>query len=380
MSSQVDETRLDDVAAVEAADPAGMLRAVATSGAQVRQAAALATEAGLRRLAEDGRPRAVVVIGMGGSGFAGDVLAAVAGPTCPIPLVTHKAYGLPAWVGAADLVIAVSCSGGTEETLTGTDEAIRRGCRLLVVAGPDSPLAERAVQARAPHVPVAAAGRQPRANVWALSVPLLVAAAELGLVQLPAAAVEATAARLEQISLSCRPASESFVNPGKELALELAGVLPMVWGGSPVAAVAAARTVTQLAENAKSPAVVGVLPEANHNQVVAFDGPYGRLADPDDLFRDRLAGEVGDRLRLVLLRDPDDEHPQVQLRARISADLARERGIAVSELTAEGGSRLERLASLVGRLDYASVYLALALGIDPTPIAPIVELKERTRG
>ena len=70
---------LDDVAALDAGDPGGMLLAVASSAAQVREAALLTAEAGVDRLLEDGRPRAVVVCGMGGSGLAGDVLAGVAG-------------------------------------------------------------------------------------------------------------------------------------------------------------------------------------------------------------------------------------------------------------------------------------------------------------
>jgi glucose/mannose-6-phosphate isomerase len=56
---------------------------------------------------------------MGGSGIAGDVLAAVAGPTCPVPVVTHRGYGLPGWVGPVDLVVAVSCSGSTRRRCPG---------------------------------------------------------------------------------------------------------------------------------------------------------------------------------------------------------------------------------------------------------------------
>ena len=125
------EDLLDSPAELEAGDRSGMLRAVASSAAQVREAAALCTEAGLARLREEDRPRAVVVLGMGGSGIAGDVLVAVAGSTCPVPIVSHRGHGLPLWVGAADLVIAVSCSGRTEETLSALEEAVRRGCRLL---------------------------------------------------------------------------------------------------------------------------------------------------------------------------------------------------------------------------------------------------------
>src|SRR5437764_1175781 len=152
-----------------------MLRDVATSGAQVRQAVAAAAEAGVGALAEAGRPRAVVVTGMGGSGIAGDVLAVVAGLTCSVPITVHRGYGLPGWVGAADLVAAVSCSGTTEETLSAAGEAARRGCRLLGVGAKDSPLAGLTRQASAPFIAIEPAG-MPRSTLWGLSVPLVVVA------------------------------------------------------------------------------------------------------------------------------------------------------------------------------------------------------------
>jgi glucose/mannose-6-phosphate isomerase len=370
---------LDEVRGLEAADPAGMLPAIASGAAQVREAALLAQEAGIGALAEDGRPRAVVVCGMGGSGIAGDVLAAVAGTSCPVPVVTHRSYGLPAWVGAADLVVAVSCSGSTEETLTATEEAVRRGCRLLVVGAADSPIEALGARGRGIFVPVAQ-GRQPRATVWALSTPLVVAADALGLLSADADAIEATAEQLEQIALSCRPDADHFTNPAKRLALELSGTLPVVWGTSPLAGVAAYRFACQLNENAKTPSVWGVLPEANHNQVVAFDGPFaGSATRPDeDLFRDRVDEELLEltRMRLVLLRDTD-EHPQVTRRTEASEQLADERGIAVSTIRADGASAFERIASLIATVDWTSAYLALLEGRDPTPVDAITALKAR---
>jgi len=373
----VDSGRLDDPQALAAADPGDMLRQVASSAAQVRQARYLAGEAGLERLAEDGRPRAVVVAGMGGSGISGDVLAAVCGVGCPVPIVTVRGYRLPGWVGAADLVIAVSCSGTTEETLLVAAEAMRRGCRMLMVGGEDSPLAELAARARAPFVPVRSAG-QPRSTLWGLSIPLVLAARELGLTRVSDEVLEATARRLEEVAYRCRPTSESFVNPAKQIALDLAGELPMVWGSSELAATVAYRMCCQLNENAKYPAVFGGLPEANHNQVVAFDGFFagGTAGDIDDFFRDRAEEAERTRLHLVMLRDAD-EHPQVVKRREISAELARERGIAVTEITAEGVHPLERIASLIAMSDYVTVYLAIALGVDPTPVSAIQELKAR---
>src|SRR5262249_3356283 len=71
------------------------------------------------------------------------------------------------------------------------------------------------------------------------------------------------------------------------------------------------------------------------------------------------------------------EHPQVARRREESAKIAAQRGIEVSELTAVGDLPLERLASLVHLIDYASVYLAIAGGIDPPPIPALPELKAR---
>ena len=45
-----------------------------------------------------------------------------------------------------------------------------------------------------------------------------------------------------------------------------------------------------------------MLPEANHNQVVAFDGPFAGGGGGADLFRDRADDVDAGRLALVLLR------------------------------------------------------------------------------
>ena len=178
------EDALDDVAALDAGDPGGMLLAVSSSAAQVREAAVLTAEAGVDRLTDDGRPRAVVVCGMGASGLAGDLLAAVAGTGSPVPVLQHRGPGLPAWVGPMDLVVAVSCSGSTEETLSALEEAVRRGCRLLVVGQTGSPLDDLGQRGRAIFVPVTQV-HLPRASLWAMATPLVVAGHALGLRSCP---------------------------------------------------------------------------------------------------------------------------------------------------------------------------------------------------
>ena len=360
--------RLDNAELIEDADPGAMLRQVASSAAQVRTAVRTCAERDLSKLDGTDRPRAIVVAGMGGSGIAGDVLDAVCGNGSAVQVVTSHGYQLPGWVGASDLVVAVSCSGSTEETLAAATEAARRGCQLVGVGGAGSPLEGIATQAGAPFIPVASAG-MPRSTLWGLSIPLIVIAERAGVIEVGEAAYEDTAATLERISYLCRVPSESFVNPGKSLALDLFGTLPIIWGNSPLAAVAAKRFAAQLNENAKYPGIAGELPEANHNQVVAFDGPFSPGSTGAD-------ADSGFPLRLVLLAD-SDEHPQVARRRQASAELASERGIGVSELPMAGQHALERFASVVQLIDYATVYLGIASGVDPTPIEIIQDLKER---
>ncbi|MEV4294996.1 SIS domain-containing protein [Microbispora rosea] len=369
--------RLDDQAYLVEGDPSGMLRSVASSAAQVRAAYRSAVENGVARVGRDGRPRAIVVVGIGASALVGDVLEALCRYGAPVPVVTVRGHRLPGWVGAADLVIAVSRSGRTEETVAVTAEAVRRGCALVGAGAPDTPLSALVERAGGPYAPVGGAtgvAGQPRATLWSLMVPPILAAAALGLVQAGESEFESVAKRLEDLAHRCRPSSEAFINPGKTLAMELAGTLPVIWGTSPLAAAAAHGLAGRLSEDAGYPAIWGELPEAAHSQIVTFDGPLaGR-----DIFADPFADEPGEspRLRLFLLRDAE-EHPQVTGSRTAAVRLAEDRGVPVSEILAEGAHPLERFAALAGLCDYASVYLALGYGMDPASAMAAAELQAR---
>jgi glucose/mannose-6-phosphate isomerase len=400
--------RLDDPEIVEAGDPGGMLRQIASSAAQVRTALRACAEADLSELGPDSRPRAIVVAGSGGAGgssFACDALAAICGLGTPVQVAGVSGYQLPGWIGAADLVVAVSRSGHTAEALALAAEAARRGCDLVGISAPGSALQELVARARGTFIPVTTMGPA-RAMPWALTVPLLVVAARLGVARIDDTAYEAAATAMEDVSFQCRPSSESFVNPAKSLALDLVGRLPVIWGGSQVATAAARRFASQLAANAKYPALVGLLPEAGHDQVATFDGPYAPTPEPafpaaedfggpgldgpgfsddDFAFSDEdgadLDGLSGDdeSLRLVLLADPAGEHPVVERTRAAAASLAGARGIDVSDIAMDAsGDPLRRLAGTVQLLDYASVYLGIASGIDPLAIAAIKDLRDLT--
>jgi glucose/mannose-6-phosphate isomerase len=378
MARSIDETLLDDAAALAAGDRGGTLLALAGAGAQVRAAQTFAEEAGAATVAADGRPRAVVVAALGGSAVVADLLTALAGPGSPVPVMAVHSSTLPGWVSPLDLVVAVSLSGRAVGPLAVASEAARRGCRLLTVGRERSPLADVCAQARGVHVGVQGGLRSSRVGLWALGVPVLVAADALGLVHSDAAVLAATADALDVVADAARPSSEAFVNPAKSLAVDLAGTVPMVLGAGDFAGVAALRTAAQLSRNARHPAISGILPDAAAEVVATFDGPFVRTEA--DVFADPFDDPAGTALRLLLMHDAiDHEVDDVRRVAAVVAETARDGGVLVTELRAEPGPALARIASLVGLTDFASVYLALGLGLDPATSPHVADLKERMR-
>jgi len=228
-------------------------------------------------------------------------------------------------------------------------------------------------------VPVGAGRRSSRANLWALLTPVLIAADALDLVDVASDALDATADRLDEVAERCRVASEAFVNPAKSLAADLAGSVPLVLGNGDLMGVAARRASSQLARNARHPAVEGTLPDAASGVVATFDGPFARrvadlFADPDD----EGGGGPSGRLRLLLLRDVVEDAIAERMAGAVR-ETAEDSGVVVNELIAEGTHPLERLASVMGLTDFASVYLALAHGLDPSTSGHVADLKERIR-
>ena len=340
---------LDGFAALRALDRDRALDDVLASGRQWRGAAELDVDMAL----VDG-VTSVLVVGMGGSGIAGDVAAAIAAAGSDaggldVPVVVHKGYGVPGWVSSSTLVVAASHSGGTEETLDALEEAAARGARLAAVTSGGrvaDVVAERGPVARIP-----AAG-QPRHNLgWLAGGVLRLLGMDAGLAE--AAAVS------EEIAAECGPDVDPGGNAAKRIAGRIAeGGTTLAWGAPGIGWVAAYRLACQLNENAEVPAWPQSLPELDHNAVVGW-----QHAD--------AAGGLGG---LVVVRDTG-EHPRMDVRVDATLPLVRPRVRWTAELRAEGDHPLARLASLVVKADLVSIYTALALRRDPTPIAAISELK-----
>ena len=370
-SPELAEEILDDLELLRARDPRGLLPAVAGAGAQVRETVRLTEEAGLGRVTGGGRPRALVIVARREGAVAASVLRALLGSSSPVAVEVVPGPTLPVWVGPSDIVVVATRTGAGRYAVTPAYEAARRGASLLGIGAEDAPLRGACSAARAPYVSLPT-GRVRHTTLWSMLTPLLLLAAELGLLQEGAADPESIASALDEMATECGPARESFVNPAKTLALEMLDALPVIAAEGPLAGAAATRVADQLATLAGLPATGFRLPDQWVAACAVLGGPLAP-GDEGDFFRDR-ADDTGRRLRLLTIRDDDAAaHDGADEREPRSAAEAMEQvlrtaaahDVPVSALAEHGDparyARLPRLARQLAVADFSAVYLALAL-------------------
>jgi glucose/mannose-6-phosphate isomerase len=337
-------------------DSLDMFGVTAAFPEQVQAAAGVA--AGVEGLPRHGEIDNVVVLGMGGSGIAGDVVAAVGAPFLPVPLIVCKGYAPPSFVGPGTLCFAVSFSGNTEETIEAAQSAAAAGAHMVAVCQ-GGRLGELAPSWQAPHVPVPDDIPMPRAGLGALVVPMLTLLEKVGLFPGASAWVDAAATQL-MVRRDAVFAGESAA----VIARTVGRTIPLVVGAGPLGAVAAQRWKNQINENAKAPAFTAPIPEMCHNEVCGW-------------------GQHGDMTRqvftLVELRH-DEEHPQESRRFELVRDLLAEVVHDVVEVQAVGDGPLAQLFDLILLGDFVSLQLAAQEGIDPGPVPVLDDLKAALAG
>ena len=294
------------------------------------------------------RPRAVVTLGLGGSGIGGDLLRALLADEAPFPVIGVKDYRVPAFVNSETLVLACSYSGATEETLAAYEQAASAGAACVVITS-GGELLERARRRGHPAV-VVPTGLPPRAALAYLFIPMLGVLHRAGAVRSFEADVR------EAVGLDAarfRPAAE-------DLAARLVERLPMIYSATPFLEPVAQRWKDQLNENAKTLAVWNTFPELNHNETVGWG----------------VDASLAGRIHVIILHDRA-QPARLSQRVAITKELAFHRAAGVDEFTSEGEHKLSRLLSLILLGDLVSWRLAVHRHVDPTPVAVIDELKRR---
>ena len=324
-----------------------MLEMIRTLGSQLRWAA---------ELEPPPVPSApeVIVTGMGGSGISGDYVAAIASQGKGRVSV-HKDYGpLSGWVDRVrPLVVAVSYSGNTEETLDAVRDAVKRGLPIVTITT-GGELAQLTGEHDWPSVPVPG-GLQPRAAIGYLFGAVVRVVGALDLVDEPTVQLVEAAVLVDE---AVEEGSDAWLT-AQSVADGLRGRMAIVYGGGPISGAAAGRWKTQINENAKMPAWRSLLPELDHNELVSWE-----------TIPELTRKHVG----IVALTDVAD-HARIRARLDHSSALTQDAVPWLAEIGSRGDSAVARLLSLTVVGDLASWMMAVDSGVDPVGVNTIEKLK-----
>ncbi|MDQ2631907.1 MAG: bifunctional phosphoglucose/phosphomannose isomerase [Actinomycetota bacterium] len=294
----------------------------------------------------------LMVCGMGGSAIGADLAAAAIGDRLTKPLVSIRGYELPSWATPEWTVLCSSYSGNTEETLACFEAAEALGTSRFVLS-----TGGRLVEgAREAGVPVVAPPGiyQPRVAVAYMFVTAAEVAALAGAAPGLHTEIDCAAAFLEREALAIKAKAA-------EIAERLSGSTAVVYG-SDLTAPVARRWKTQINENAKLPAFYAELPEADHNEICAWEPESPAAA-----------------MTAVFLEDCD-QHPRERQRFELTAEVIAPGAADVVRLETKGETRVERLLWGVLLGDLVSLEVARQGGVDPGSIEAIDKLKEGMAG
>jgi glucose/mannose-6-phosphate isomerase len=345
---------LDDLAHFKKLDTLNMLAEIDGLPDQLQQAWDLGATQPLPKL--DGI-HAIVICGMGGSAIGADLVAAFVSSSISVPVIVHRDYGLPAFAhGKQTLVVCSSHSGNTEETLDSFESALKNDCSLVIICTGG----ELAKRAGGENIPVwrFSHNGQPRAAVGFSFGLLLSLFARLNLIPDPSKDITEAIAAMKRSQLHLRADVPAAKNPAKRYAGQLMGRWVTVMGAGILAPVARCWK-GQINEVAKAGASFEFLPEADHNTLAGTINPTETL---------------NAHAMTMFLRAPSD-HPRNRLRSDLTRQTFMLEGLNTDSVDARGESPLAHMWTLILFGDYMAYYLAMAYGVDPTPVEVLVGFK-----
>jgi len=300
----------------------------------------------------------ILCLGMGGSGAGGKFLKSVFDSEAKIPVITWNNYEIPSWWNSNWLVIATSYSGNTEETVTGATNLIELGGTIITISsgGIIAGLSEMNENAHHIFVP---GGRLPRAAFGFLFGTQIALVWKLYLLQRP------NKNKLEEMlsRLADEIDNSDFINNLESPTLKLAKALvetPIAIISSAEMGNAAERFTNQINENAGRYARHSIIPEMNHNEIVAW-GIKGEVKDI-----------ISNNESLIIL-----DSPFIHERNKTRMDWFTHyiNSSSVWKVSAEGETLLECLLHLCILMDWTSCGLGLLHNKNPSSIPSIDALK-----
>jgi glucose/mannose-6-phosphate isomerase len=296
--------------------------------------------------------RRSVVVGMGGSAIAADLVRAVTDPELEITLDVSRGPMLPRSVDAESLTILASYSGNTWETLAAYDEASRRhAVRIAVSSGGE--LARRADRDGVPLLQLPP-GLPPRAAVGYML------GGVFGI--LDPFFPESNDSRIRRAARRVNDLQASLASPKgapASVAAKIGRRTPQLYADVSLASLAR-RWKTQIEENAKRLAHFDLFPELLHNAIVGWDA----LSPTDS------------RRWAVVLLDWPGQNPSIGPAVSYLEKLLTRRHVTVARVHIEPEDRIEALLTGVSYGDHVSLAMAELAGVDPYPVEAITRMKK----
>lgn len=286
----------------------------------------------------------VLIAGLGGSGIGGKIVSQLVWDICEVPVQVVHDYRIPAWAGPDTLFVASTYSGNTEETLSALKEAMAAGAEVVCITSGGKLGAIAALEGL--NVVEIPGGQPPRTSFGYNAMQQLFVLSAYGLIP----DTIDFAAQLDSAAALLRTESGAIRTMAAAVAKKINGTTPVIYADTWLEG-AAIRLRQQINENAKTLCWHHVLPEMNHNELVAWAGG-------------------SDAFSAIFLRT-EEEHPGTARRMDLSKEIIGKYTSRLVEVWAQGNSRIERTYYLIHLGDWISFYMAVDKGADPMEIEVI---------
>jgi glucose/mannose-6-phosphate isomerase len=346
---------LDNLKEIRSLDTEDMLGIEENFYNQLMEASRIAEVADITKI--KGRKfSGIAILGMGGSGFTGDIIKSLVMDEVDIPVEVVKSYQLPGFVNKTWLVLPVSYSGNTEETISATSQALDRGCELLCVTSGGK--IEEIARKYGKCLIKVPSGIQPRGASGYLFFSTYLVLANSRIIKVNKDDIEEGLDLIKEKCALYKRDVQASKNYAKIIAAEIGDRLPVIYGTSGILSSVAFRWKCEFNENSKFPSFWDEFPELNHNETVGWE----------------KLKEITLKFVLIVFKD-DAASDKIKVRIETTLRLIKDNFYKIIEIPVEGKSKLAKALSTMYLGDIASVYLALLNGVNPTPVDKIAVLK-----
>jgi len=290
----------------------------------------------------------IVFGGMGGSGAIGDMFESILSKT-KIHVNVVKGYVLPETVNSNTLVIIVSVSGNTIETISLLKSAKKIGTKIIAFSS-GGKIQEYCIKNNIKHILVPKF-HSPRATFPSFLYTMLKVLYKT--LKIKEDNIRDSIKKLEILQRKINSLNLTESNASLNLAKSIK-LIPIIYYPFGLQS-ASIRFKNSLQENAKMHAACEDIIEASHNGIVSWEKKSDVMP--------------------ILIRGSED-HIKTKERYKILKEFFIKKKIKYEEIISVEGNILSKLITLIYLLDYATIYKAVIDKIDPSPVKSIEFIKK----